>query len=89
MHLSHTACDLNRLIEHSAFVYTFFSGAAADNIAPWVTSGYFAVQSACPLFSKADMCGANIDVRFGSKAEVRALHFYVRFTPESGHLAAR
>jgi hypothetical protein len=34
---------------------------------------------------KATMCGAAIDVRFGSKAEIRAAKSHVRFTPESGH----
>jgi hypothetical protein len=31
------------------------------------------------------MCGATWDVRFGSKADIRAAECHVRFTPESGH----
>ena len=38
------------------------------------------------LPSKADMCGATRDVRFGPKVEVMSRHFHVRFTPESGHV---
>jgi hypothetical protein len=29
------------------------------------------------------------DVRLGAKAEVNVIHFYVRFTPESGHQTTR
>jgi len=32
------------------------------------------------------MCGARANVRFGSKADVRAAKSHVRFTPESGHV---
>jgi len=38
---------------------------------------------------KSDMCGAARDVRFGSKADIRAAKCHVRFTPESGHLLAK
>jgi hypothetical protein len=45
------------------------------------------VMSALP--PKADMAQHGDDVRFGSKADVTLLNFDVRFTPESGHSAAR
>ena len=37
---------------------------------------------------KADMCGANSEVRFGSKADICNAKWHVRFTPKSGPLPA-
>ena len=44
--------------------------------------------STSALPPKADIAESNWDVRFGSKADIEARPFNVRFTPKSGHCRA-
>ena len=55
------------------------AGIAADPVARLSTSLLFFMAMRITV----DVAHHSLGVRFGSKAEVKTLHFYVRFTPKA------